>query len=72
MTCWPSRTANPFATGTTAAAINGNNVVTGNDFIELAAARIRFPSYYTPPFTAGERELIEHYTADARALAAGA
>ena len=43
-----------------------------NDFLEPAAARIRFPSYYKPPFTADERELIEHYTADARALAAGA
>lgn len=41
-----------------------------NDFVELAAARIHFPSYYTPPFTAAERELIERYTAGARAHAA--
>lgn len=42
----------------------------GNDFLERAASRIHFPSYYTPPFTARERELIEHYTRDSRARAA--
>ena len=41
-----------------------------NHFLELAAAKIRFPNYYTPPFTAGERELIEHYTADGQRRAA--